>query len=88
MKNFRIILTVVAFVLAIGLTFITKADNNQLKYGNFVKGCALGKVNETNCGTTVTAFGRCTVSGGVETVVAYNDTFFGFCIEPCYKQTP
>ena len=90
MKKIRLIPALMIFVLTIGSAFFTKAKNNLMvqEYGEFKRGCVLGTLNENNCGQAVTSFGRCTVTGGIETVVAWDNRFFGFCVDALYKQAP
>ena len=90
MKSIRNLLAALAFVFAFGAAFALSANNStmSLEFGNFSSGCALGTINEPNCGTTITDFGRCTVTSGSETVVAWDErNVQSACINALYKQS-
>lgn len=92
MKNLKNALVSSAFIAAFVLAFITssasKANNASTlsEYGKFSTGCQLGDLVESNCVTTPTFFGRCTVILGFEIKEAFDSiNGAGLCSEPLYK---
>ena len=90
MKSIKNLLATLAFVFAFGAAFALDTNSSSMinKFGVFDSTCSSAPLNENNCGLTVTGFGRCTVTSGTETVVAWDKSQLGSCIDALYKQTP